>query len=102
MIINYLKKAKCEKTLKLLEEKFDEVSEDVRVTEKFSNYLGAKEVKKEIESDDLGFEINFGAYQPQPKIKITNVESRKKNESRKIEKKDEKVDIPNEFIEKIR
>ena len=68
MIINYMKKRKCEKTVKLLEEKFDGKYEDVRVTEKFLNYLRAKEVKKEIESDDLGFEINFGAYEPQPKV----------------------------------
>ena len=68
IIINYLKRGKCEKTVKLLEEKFDGKYEDVRVTEKFLNYLKAKEVKKEIESDDLGFEINFGAYEPQPKV----------------------------------
>jgi len=68
IVIHYLKKAKCEKSTKLLEEKFEEKYEDVKVTEKFLKYLKAKQVKKEIESDDLGFEINFGAYQPQPEV----------------------------------
>ena len=29
------------------------------------NYLMAKEIKKENEIDDLGFDINFGAYRPE-------------------------------------
>ena len=68
LIISHLKKAKCVKTIKLLEGKLEENNEDVKVSEQFLNYLKAKEVKKEIENDDLGFIINFGAYQSQPKV----------------------------------
>ena len=72
IIVNYLKKTKFEKSMKLLKEKFEDKYEDAKVTEKFLNYLRAKEAKKEIESDDLGFEINFGAYQSQPKVSRRN------------------------------
>ena len=109
IILNYLKKAKCEKTLKLFEGRLVETREDKDTSKKFWNHLKRKEDEKEIAKDDLGFEINSGAYQSQagesrfsssrtPEGK-SSAGPKKRNE--KSEKK-EKVDIPKEFIEKIR
>ena len=69
-VIEYLKKAKYEKTLKLIIEKAGESIDDVeRIGENFMKYLKEKEAEKKIENDDdLGFEINFGAYQQKVKV----------------------------------
>lgn len=66
-IVEYLKKRKCERTLNLFE-KNNEVQRNQNLYEKFTNYLKKKESKKENENDDLGFGINFGAYQQQIKV----------------------------------
>ena len=66
IIIHYLKKAKCEKSLKLFEEKVGP-SKKPKISDNFWNYL--KETEKKITRDeDLGFEINFGANQPDKKV----------------------------------
>ena len=68
-IIEHLKKGKYEKTLKLFEEKNGgPTKENSKICEKFINYLNEKETEKENEIDDLGFEINFGAFKPEPKV----------------------------------
>ena len=68
-IIEHLKKTKTEKTLKLFEgEKDDSTKANKNVYEKFMNYLKKKEAEKENENDDLGFEINFGAFQSEGKV----------------------------------
>ena len=68
-VIEYLKKGNYEKTLKLLEEKnVGPREENSKICEKFKNYLKEKETEKENEIDDLGFEINFGAFKPEPKV----------------------------------
>ena len=36
--------------------------------ENFLNYLKKKELEKVNVEDELGFEINFGAYQPEVKV----------------------------------
>jgi len=109
-ITNYLKKAKCEKTLKLFEERLVEKRVDINAWEKFWNHLKRKEAEKESAKDDFGFEINFGAYQPQTSrssaVKTPDSSARKsssgtKKRNEKSEKK-EKVHIPKEFIEKIK
>ena len=70
-IIEYLKKAKNEKTLKLFEGEKTGPNENKNVYEKFMNYLKKKEAEKENEKDDLGFEINFGAFQSEAKVSFT-------------------------------
>ena len=67
LIAEYLKKRKCEKTLKLFEEK-NMVSENRNLCEQFRTFLMKKESEKENRNDDLGFEINFGAFQSVAKV----------------------------------
>ena len=68
IIGEHLKKAKCEKSLKLFEEKVDQTKRP-KMRKKFLNYLKEKEAEKEnTKDDDLGFEINFGAYQQDKKV----------------------------------
>ena len=66
-VVQYLKKRKCERTLKLFA-KNNEGTKNENVCEKFMNYLKRKESKKENENDDFGFEINFRAYEQQIKV----------------------------------
>ena len=62
-IINRLKKRKFEKTLKFYEESIGcSKNADSEIFARFKSYLIAKEIKTENGTDDLGFEINFGAY----------------------------------------
>ena len=68
LIIGYLKKTKCEKTLKLFEESNENGNHDI--CEKFMSFLKKKETEKENDTDDLGFEINFGAFQPVAKVSL--------------------------------
>ena len=76
-IIEHLKKAKNEKTLKLFEsEKGKSTKEKTNVYEKFMNYLKKKEAEKENEKDDLGFEINFGAFRSEAKVSLTSTGKR--------------------------
>ena len=70
-IIQHLKKAKTEKTLKLFEGEKAESKENKNVYEKFMNYLKEKEAEQENEKDELSFEINFGAYQSEAKVSFT-------------------------------
>ena len=66
-IIDHLKKRKYRKTLKLFEEQNeDSAKTDSELLSKFTKYLKKKEMKNEI--DHLGFEINFGAFQPEAKV----------------------------------
>ena len=68
-IAEYLKKRKCEKTLKLFEEK--KIIENRNVCEKFMTFVMEKESEKENRSDALGFEINFGAFEQEVKVSLT-------------------------------
>ena len=109
-ILDYLKKAKCEKTLNLLDkENLDTVKKTGKVFAKFVEYLKAQtknEMKKE---DDLGFEINFAAYQPDIKVRPTDFikisSSRKSSNSEskcdKRNKNEKKMEVPKEFIKTI-
>ena len=72
-VTDYLKNAKCERTLKLFQDKKTFPKKDNKNTcERFMNYLMKKESEKENESDDLGFEINFGVFQPETKVRYNN------------------------------
>ena len=66
----HLRKKKCEKSLKLFYEKNGRIlNEETKIWEKFFDYLkGKNTVKKHVKEEDLGFEINFGAYQPDMKV----------------------------------
>ena len=71
----YLKKKKFEKSLKLLEEKVKHNNNDLNKTlKRLFDYLKKTESEKgNIEHEDLGFEINFGAYEPQQKVSWNDV-----------------------------
>ena len=70
-IIDHLKEGRFEKTLKLFEEKNGGSKKaNSEICERFKNYLMANEIKKENEINDLGFEINFGAYEPETKVSL--------------------------------
>ena len=74
-VSKYLKKANCDKSLKLFEDKVGcQKNVATETLEQFRSYLKEKEVhtKKMIE-DDLGFEINFGAFQPERKVSAINM-----------------------------
>ena len=77
IVAAYLKKAKCDKSLKLFEEKVGhKESYNINILSKFVGYLKEKESQKENRNDeDLGFEINFGAYQPERKVSSVNPNS---------------------------
>ena len=102
-VIKYLKKARYEKTLKLLAGKDGESKAcTAEAYKKFTNYLKQKERKtKNANNDDLGFEINFGAYQQELKLPATIAQkgigekTGSKNESVK------KEDVPKQFIKQI-
>lgn len=69
IIGEYLKKKKFEKSLKLLKEKVEQKTDLNKTLESFCDYL-KKNVSEKANTDhkDLGFEINFGAYEPRQKV----------------------------------
>ena len=73
IIGEHLKSTKCEKSLKAFEVKVG-LAKKPKMMKKFLNYLKEKEAEKENTKDeDLGFEINFGAYQPDKKVSIIQI-----------------------------
>ena len=72
VIVDYLKKRKYEKTLQLFENKNNSFTgrkiENHDLCQKFIKYLQKQESEKDDENDDLGFEINFGAFQSAMKV----------------------------------
>merc|ERR1711971_253082 len=77
IVIECMKKEKYEKSLKLFQRNIGGATIDSntcssgKLFEKFKKYLEEQESEKENkkkENDDLGFEINFGAYQSDPKL----------------------------------
>ena len=71
VIVDYLKKRKYEKTLQLFEENKSFTGRKLKnqdLCHKFIKYLQRQESQKDDEDDDLGFEINFGAYQSATKV----------------------------------
>ena len=73
VIHGYLKKAKYEKTLKLFERNYGN-KENINLCEDFINYVKGIVAEKPIEEDDLGFEINFGAYQSIAKVSPQHID----------------------------
>ena len=76
IIIEYLKKVKCEKTSKMFGTECSSESDHEVVSkslERFAKLLKENELKNENRSeDDLGFEINFGAFQPVSKVSFSH------------------------------
>ena len=69
IVMKYLKKVKCEKTSKMFRTESSSESDHSKSLKKFIKFLKQKEIKKENRvEDDLGFEINFGAFQPEQKV----------------------------------
>ena len=69
IVMEYLKKVKCEKTSKLFETERSGASDHSKSLKKFIIFIRQKEIKKEYHvEDDLGFKINFGAFQPEAKV----------------------------------
>ena len=67
----YLKKVKCGKTSKMIGGESSNESDHSKSLQKFMKFLKENETKKgNSVEDDLGFEINFGAFQPEPKVSI--------------------------------
>ena len=69
IVIEYLKKAKCEKSIQLLGIEHSGESDHSELLTKFIKFLKKTEKKRENRNDeDLGFEINFAAFQPEEKV----------------------------------
>ena len=70
-VSEYLKKIKCEKSSKMFTTESSSESGHSKSSKKFIKFLKRKEtaIDNHVE-DDLGFEINFGAFQPEPKVSI--------------------------------
>ena len=69
IVIEYLKKVKCAKTIKLFETGSSCESDHSKSLKKFIKFVAKSEKEKENRNDDdLGFEINFGAFQPEQKV----------------------------------
>ena len=70
IIGEHFKNTKCEKSLKFFGEKVGQ-KKKAKMMVNFFDYLKKKEAEKEnVNDEDLGFEINFGAYQPNEKVRI--------------------------------
>ena len=77
VIIEYLKRRKCEKTLVMFQNQIDSAkvnSSRIDVLsgdlfQKFEEFLKSKKNKTE---EDLGFEINFASFQNEPKVSQDN------------------------------
>ena len=102
-VFKYLKAAKYEKTCKLFGESNLGNS---KIIEKFIKFVNEKlkneATKKENLDDDLGFEINFGAYQSsETRLQLKKIPETKRSKNW-TEGKREKIEIPKKFIKKIR
>ena len=74
IVSEYLKKIKCEKSSKIFRTESSGGSDHAKSLKKFMNFLKRKETEKENRvEDDLGFEINFGAFQAEPKVRFLSL-----------------------------
>ena len=102
VVLNYFKRAKYEKTSKMFPAG-EGKSVASKILKEFMRFLKENDkVKKENRADDdLGFEINFGAYQPEPRLQLKRIFDFKRKKNKTGDKK-EKTEIPKTFIEKIK
>ena len=69
IVKEHLKKIKCEKTSKMFGTESSSEKDHSKSLKKFIKFMRQKETEKENRvEDDLGFEINFGAFQPEKKV----------------------------------
>ena len=124
-VMEYLKKVKCEKSSKMFGTESSTGSDHSESLKKFMKFLKENEREKENHvKDDLGFEINFGAFQPEPKVSFClNFERLERNVDinqifklrvrkpladknyhgpKKETEKRKNTDVPKEFVEKIK
>ena len=74
IVTEYLKKVKCEKSSKMFGTEGSGGSDHSKSLKKFIKFLKQSEMKKEKrDEDDLGFEINFGAFQPEQKVSFSRL-----------------------------
>merc|ERR1712131_151809 len=74
-----------------------------KTLKKFIEFLKQSEKEKENRiEDDLGFEINFGAFQPEPKMPLRKSLTEETYQGPKKETEKRKKDVPKEFIKKIK
>jgi len=68
-VVEYLKKVKCDKTSKMFGIERPVESGHSKSLKKFMKFLKMNEAEKDHSAeDDLGFEINFGAFQPEARV----------------------------------
>ena len=73
IVSEYLKKVKCEKSSKMFGTERSGESDRSKSLKKFVEFLEKSEREKENRvEDDLGFEINFEAFQPEPKVSFSS------------------------------
>ena len=71
IVMEHFKKVKCEKTSKMFGIESSSESDYSKSLKKFIKFLKQKETEKRNRvEDDLGFEINFGAFQPEKKVSL--------------------------------
>jgi len=69
IVMEHLKRIKCEKTFKMFGTESSSERDHSISLKKFIKFLKQKETEKENRvENDLGFEINFGAFQPEKKV----------------------------------
>ena len=69
IIMEYLEKCKFEKTSKMFGTEYSCENNQLKSLKKFLKFLKQNETEKKYRNeDDLGFEINFGAFQPAKKV----------------------------------
>ena len=71
LVVEYLKKRNCKKSLLLFQNHIDPMRRNSSLSNnlfaKFEEFLRHKSQESQIE-DDLGFEINFASFQNEPKV----------------------------------
>ena len=71
IIIEYFKRVKCEKASRIFGTEGSGENDNSKSLKKFIKFLKRKDVEKQNRiEDDLGFEINFGAFQPATKLSL--------------------------------
>ena len=69
IVMEYFKRAKCEKTSKMFGKESSDRNDHSKLLGNFIKFMKQKRTeKKNRVEDDLGFEINFGAFQPMEKV----------------------------------
>ena len=69
IVMIYLKKIKCERTSKMFGTERSGETDHSKSLKEFMKFLKQNEAEKDHSTeDDLGFEINFGAFQPEARV----------------------------------